>query len=50
MKKSRLALAALVIAALAATGFTVAGTKADKAADCCASGQSCCAAQASCCE
>lgn len=50
MKTSRIALATLALAALAATGFTAAQSKSAPAAkDCCAQQSDCCAAGAGCC-
>lgn len=43
MKNSRIVLAVLALIALAATGYSVADSKAAKAGqDCCAAGGSCC--------
>jgi len=51
MKTSRIALAVLALAALAATGFTAAKSKSAPAAkDCCAQQSECCATGGSCCE
>jgi hypothetical protein len=50
MKNSRIALAVLALAALAATGFSTAKSKAAPAAqDCCAEGADCCKPAAGCC-
>jgi hypothetical protein len=50
MKNSRIALALVALAALAATGFSTAQSNAAPTAkDCCAAGSSCCAEGAACC-
>jgi hypothetical protein len=51
MKNSRIVLAVLALAALAATGFSTAKSKsaAPAAQDCCAEGGDCCKPAAGCC-
>jgi hypothetical protein len=50
MKNSRIVLAVLALAALAATGFSTAKSKSVPAAqDCCAEGGDCCKPAAGCC-
>lgn len=50
MKTSRITLAVLALAALAATGFSSAKSKSAPAAkDCCAEGAACCTPGAGCC-
>ncbi len=49
MKNTRILLSTLILAALAATGYALAGTKKAPAADACCGDSACCASGAGCC-
>ena len=49
MKNYRIVLSTLILAALAATGYALAGTKKAPAAEACCSEGACCAPAAACC-